>query len=143
MERRDRASLEREQRRIQHEERHRQHREAVETIRAARRMEREAETERIYLEAEDYTRGNWVNAKGRARGISDREILTGREDVFQRYASEEAREYFRHHPRPTAAYFRGQDTRIAYSDPGRARHRARRRAAPTRRWTRRDMRKTV
>jgi hypothetical protein len=130
MERRDRAEAGR-----------RQHRKAVAAGRAARQLEREAETERVYLEAEAYTRGNWVNAKGRARGISDREILTGREEVFQRYASEEAREYFRRHPRPTGAYFRGQDTRIAYSDPGRARRHPRRRAAPARRWTRRDMRK--
>jgi hypothetical protein len=131
MERRDRL-----------EEERRRHREAVETGRAAQQMERDAERERLYLEAEAYTRGNWVNTQGQARGISDREILTGREEVFQRYASEEAREYFRHHPRPTGAYFRGKDTRIAYSDPGRAR-RPRRRTAPSRRVTRRDLRKAV
>jgi hypothetical protein len=91
---------------------------AVETGRAVRRMEREAETERIYVDAEAYTRGNWVNAKGRARSIADREILTGRQDLFQRYASDEAREYFRERPRPTAAYFRGDDTRITYKRPG-------------------------
>jgi prophage tail gpP-like protein len=82
--------------------------------RAARRMEIEAETERIFLEAEAYTRGNWTNLKGTARGITDREILLGRQDVFARYASEEAREYFTRHPRPTAAYFRERDTRMDY-----------------------------
>jgi hypothetical protein len=85
--------------------------------RAAARMDREAEEERIFLEAEAYTRGKWTNLKGSARGISDREILRGREAIFQRYASEEAREFFRYNPRPTAAYFRGKDTSIAYSDP--------------------------
>lgn len=97
------------------------HKEAVAAGRAARRMERESETERLFIEGEAYTRGNWVNVKGRARGIADREILTGREAVFQRYASEEAREFFRSNPRPTASYFRGKDTRILYSDP-QARH---------------------
>jgi len=92
-------------------------REAAAANRAAARMERESETERLFLEGEAYTKGNWVNVKGRARGIADREILTGRESVFQRYASEEAREFFRYNPRPTAAHFRGADARIAYSDP--------------------------
>jgi len=105
MELRDRVEAER-----------RQRREAVASACVARQLEREAEIERIYLQAEAYTRGYWTNARGAARGISDREILTGREEVFQRYASEEAREYFRQHPRLTGAYFRGSDTRIAYSD---------------------------
>lgn len=75
-------------------------------------MEREAETERIFLEAEAYTRGNWTNAAGTRARVSDREILTGRQAVFDRYASEEAREFFLNHPRPTSAYWRGQDTRV-------------------------------
>jgi hypothetical protein len=54
-----------------------------------------------------------VNKKGRALGINPDEILTGREAVFRRYASDEAREYFAVNPRPTAAYFRGKDTRVA------------------------------
>ena len=52
----------------------------------------------------------------RARGISDAEILSGREDVFIRYATPEAKEFFAENPRPTGAYFRGRDTRIVYSD---------------------------
>ena len=79
--------------------------------RAALESERDAERERIYRQAEEATRGNWVNKAGQRAGISDREILSGRQAVFQRYASEEARDYFRDHPRPTAAYFRGKDTR--------------------------------
>jgi hypothetical protein len=105
MERRDQETL-----------RRRQHRQAVVVGRAARRMEREADAERIRLEAEDYTKGYLVTAQGRARGISDEEILTGREEVFIRYATPEAKAYFASHPRPTAAYFRGRDTRIPYSD---------------------------
>lgn len=99
-------------------EQQRRHREAVQAGQAARKMEREAETERLYLQAEEYTRGNWTNAKGSVALVSDREILTGREAVFQRYASEEAKEFFRSNPRPTAAYFRGRDTRYqgAYTE---------------------------
>jgi hypothetical protein len=105
MERRDREQMQR-----------RQHREAVASAQAARRMEREADAERIRLEAEEYTKGYLVTAQGRARGIVDEEILTGREDVFIRYATPEAKAYFADHPRPTAAYFRGRDTRVPYSD---------------------------
>lgn len=75
-------------------ERKRRHREAVVSTRAARGMEHAAERERIYLQAEEYTRGNWTNKAGERAGISDREILTGRQAVFDRYASDEAREFF-------------------------------------------------
>ena len=99
------------ERRDEQTRRSRAHREAVAGNRAARRLEQESETERIYLEAEAYTRGNWTNAAGGRAVVSDREILTGRQAVFDRYASEEAREFFRTTPRPTAGYFRGRDTR--------------------------------
>lgn len=95
------------------EERRRRIRETLSSNRIARRMEREAEEERIYREAEAYTRGNWVNFAGKRIGVSDREILTGRQATFQRYASEEAREYFASQGRPTSAYFRGEDTRMS------------------------------
>lgn len=101
------------ERRDQLTESRRRRREAVSANRVASRMERESETERVYRGAEAYTRGNWVNIAGNRVGISDREILSGRQATFYRYASEEAREYFREHPRPTAAYFRGEDTRMA------------------------------
>jgi hypothetical protein len=101
MERRDRAA-----------EEARRHHEAVLLARAGRRAEREAEYERIKRAAEAATQGYLVNRQGRARGINDHEILTGRQAIFDRYASEEARNYFLDHPRPTAAYFRGQDTRV-------------------------------
>jgi hypothetical protein len=96
---------------------------AIAANRAAARMEREAETERIRTEAEAYTRGYLVTARGRARGIADEEILTGRERVFIKYATPEAKAFFGEQPRPTAAYFRGRDTRLVYSDPGSRRRR--------------------
>ena len=107
-------------------ERRRSHREAVAAAGAARRMEREAEYERIKADAEAATQGYLVTAQGAARGIADAEILTGREDVFIRYATPEAKAYFAEHPRPTAGHFRGRDTRITYSDrPTRRRRRGR------------------
>jgi hypothetical protein len=109
MERRDRAALREREKRREKE----RHREAVASNRGARRMEVEAERERIRVESETATRGYLVNAKGRARGIDPEEILTGREAVFRRYASDEAKDYFAARPRPTAAYFRGRDTRVA------------------------------
>jgi hypothetical protein len=108
MERRDRAENAQRDR----EARRRARREGIAATRAAARMDREAETERIRLDAEAQTRGYMVTAQGRARGISNDELLTGREAVFRRYATDEARDYFTSHPRPTAAYFRGRDTRM-------------------------------
>jgi hypothetical protein len=109
MERRDRAEeRDRDRARV---------RDARAANQAAARQEREAEYERVKLDAEAHTVGYLVNAKGRARGIADREILTGRRDVFDRYASDEAKDYFRTHARPTAGYFRGQDTRAAPRAP--------------------------
>ena len=87
--------------------------EAAQARKLAKRTDQEIETERIRVAAEQATRGNLVNAKGRARGIHPDEVLRGREEVFQRYASDEAREYFAVQHRPTAAYFRGRDTRVA------------------------------
>lgn len=89
----------------------------------SRRIEHGEEEERIFREAEAYTRGNWVNKAGDANGISDREILTGSDATFARYASDEAKAYFADHPRPTPGYFRGEDTRYTprYSPPRRRR----------------------
>ena len=114
-ERRDRAEAKRREKE--------QHREAVRMNRAIRRSEAEVETERIRVASEGATRGYLVNAKGRARGINPDEILTGREAVFRRYASDEAKDYFAVNPRPTTAYFRGRDTRVVEraSEPKRRR----------------------
>lgn len=88
-------------------------REAIENTRAAQRQEREAAVEDVFVRAEAATAGNLVNVKGRARGIDPRRLITGREADFRRYASDEALEYFATHHRPTAASFRGADTRVA------------------------------
>lgn len=130
MERRDREQ----EKRSEREQRHAAHRQAVASTRAAKRQENEAEYERIKLEAERHTNGYLVNARGRARGISDAEILTGREDVFTRYATDEARDYFTTHPRPTASYFRGQDTRVVERarEPRRRRRGVHQRGGPRR-----------
>lgn len=118
-ERRDRRDTARRER----EERARERREAIANQRAIRRTEAEVERERIRVDAERETRGYLVNAKGRRLGINPEEILTGREAVFRRYASDEARDYFAVNPRPTAAYFRGRDTRVVEraSEPKRRR----------------------
>ena len=104
--------LERRDRREAKQREKEQIRQAKAINRANRRTEAEVETERIRVESEAATKGYMVNAKGRARGIHPDEILTGREAVFRRYASDEAKDYFAVHPRPTAAYFRGRDTRV-------------------------------
>jgi len=127
MERRDRAEAERAGRAARRE----QSAQARQQARGAARMEREAEAQRIRLEAEAATQGYLVTPLGRARGIADEEILTGREAVFWRYATDEAKEYFTRNPRPTAAYFRGRDTRATEraTEPGRRRPPGRRRAS--------------
>lgn len=103
-----------------------QRREAVAANRAFAQMEREANAEAIRAQAEAATRGYLVTAEGRARGITDAEILTGREQVFIRYATLEAKNFFAETPRPTGAYLRyGRDTRVKYSDPGSRRRRTR------------------
>jgi hypothetical protein len=87
--------------------------------RRAGRAARQSEGERIKAEAEAYTKGYLVTAEGRARGITDAEILSGRQRVFIRYATPEAKSFFAENPRPTGAYLRrGADTRVVYSDPG-------------------------
>jgi hypothetical protein len=78
----------------------------------SRQLEQAEAVEQSYQDAERETRGNMVNRKGRMRGIDPRTLLTGREDTFRRYASEELTGYYSTHHRPTAAAFRGEDTRV-------------------------------
>jgi hypothetical protein len=66
-------------------------------------LERHDEVERQWLAGEAATRGNMVNARGRALGISERSLFTGSEDQALRYASPELKNYWQDHPRPTAA----------------------------------------
>jgi hypothetical protein len=103
--------------------------------RAAVIAEREAAAQAIRDKAERETVGYLVTAEGAARGITDAEILTGRESVFIRYATREAKNFFAENPRPTSAYLRyGKDTRITYSDrPTRRRRRGLRAYDPLKR----------
>lgn len=77
----------------------------------SRQLEQAEAQEASIVAAEAATAGNLVNKKGRARGINPRTLITGRAEDFERYASDEAKEYYSTHHRPTAASFRGADTR--------------------------------
>lgn len=107
-ERRDRAADRRRATEQRRQERWAKRKEATSAARAARQMEQDAERERVFLQAEEYSRGNWVNRAGARAGITEREILYGPERTFNKYASEEVREYFSTRRRPTRAYFRQQ-----------------------------------
>lgn len=80
--------------------------------RAEQRGDRELTVESEFVRAEEVTRGNLLNKKGVAAGINPRRLFTGREAEARRYASDELLEYWQTHHRPTAASFRGQDTRV-------------------------------
>lgn len=79
---------------------------------ANRRYERASEVERIYLAAEAQTRGNMLNRRGREAGINERTLFRGPESRVRKYGSEELLNFFDEIPRPTEAYFRGEDTRL-------------------------------
>jgi hypothetical protein len=81
--------------------------------RYSRQLEQADAAEASYVAAENATRGNMLNRKGRARDINPRALITSREENFRRYASDELMEYYATHHRPTAASFRGADTRVA------------------------------
>lgn len=98
-------------------------REARAARRAAEVMEREAIMESAWLQAEEATKGNMLNKRGRAAGISDRSLFRGPEARARKYASEELLEHWQTHPRPTGAMFAGKNTRVyeQYAAPGRTR----------------------
>jgi len=93
----------------------------------SRRIERAEEVDRLWLAAEDATRGNMLNAAGRRADIDERSLFTGPESRARRYASEELLNHWQSHPRPTAAYFAGKDTTLGPQYTA-----ARRRAMPVR-----------
>jgi hypothetical protein len=78
----------------------------------ARRAERQEELERSWLDAERATKGNMLNRRGREAGINERSLFRGPEARARKYASEELLNYWEDNPRPTEAYFRGEDTRL-------------------------------
>jgi hypothetical protein len=80
--------------------------------RYSRQLEQAEAVEQSYVDAEAATNGYMLNRKGMARGINERTLITAREETFRRYASDELLEYYSTHHRPTAASFRGEDTRV-------------------------------
>lgn len=89
-----------------------------------RKMAHAEEIDRAWLEAEHATNGNMVNARGRARGITDRELFTADERTARRYASDELLGHWQTHHRPTAAFMQGKDTRLGalYTAPRRKKY---------------------
>lgn len=117
-ERRDRADVDRARRRS-----------AAAGRKAERRLAHAEEIDRVWLQAEAATKGNFVNKRGEAAGISDRYLMTAPERDVRRYASDELKEFFRDNNRPTMAHMRGGDTRLGtlYEAP-RPRYRVRQRS---------------
>jgi hypothetical protein len=117
LDRRDRADKARHERRQEHQQRV-----------FAKRVAKQEEVDRIYDDAEAATHGHNLNAAGRAKyeagELDDRQLFTGPESLVHRYGSDELKNYFIEHPRPTGAHFRGSDTRLGYAPaPRRARRR--------------------
>ena len=77
----------------------------------SRQLEEADAVESSYVDAERMTRGNMVNRKGRSRDINPRALIRGDSATFDRYASDELKEYYSTHHRPTARSFQGHDTR--------------------------------
>ena len=80
----------------------------------ARRMDRAEAVEREWRQAEAATKGVMLNRRGKEAGVNERSLFTGLEARARAYASEELLTYWETNPRPTAAYFQGQDTRMGY-----------------------------
>ncbi|HMD25235.1 MAG TPA: hypothetical protein VKH61_14135 [Streptosporangiaceae bacterium] len=78
----------------------------------SRATERGETVEHHYVTAERETRGSMVNRKGQAAGVDPRSLFTGSEERARRYASDELLEHWQTTGRPTAAMFRGEDTRV-------------------------------
>ncbi len=77
----------------------------------SRQLEQAEAREASYVAAENATRGNMVNRKGRARDVNPRTLIYASEATFERYASDELKEFYSTHHRPTARSFQGADTR--------------------------------
>jgi hypothetical protein len=91
-----------------------QRREDAERAREARKANRatRADEYRAYLEnqwttAEEATRGNMLNKRGRARGMDPRALWTAGTRERERYASDELREWFARNPVVTQREFHG------------------------------------
>jgi hypothetical protein len=79
--------------------------------RYSRQLSQADDREASYVAAEEHTRGNMVNRKGRSRDVNPRTLIYARESDFERYASDELKEFYSTRHRPTARSFQGADTR--------------------------------
>lgn len=84
-------------RELERRERARSEKEARASARAGRADEYRSWLENEWVQAEEATRGNLVNKRGRARDIDPRAFWTSAR-LRDRYASDEARAYFDRHP---------------------------------------------
>ena len=80
-------------------------------VKYSRQLEQADTREASYVAAEEATRGNMVNNKGRSRDINPRTLIYAPEATFDRYASDELKEWYSTRHRPTARSFQGADTR--------------------------------
>jgi hypothetical protein len=78
----------------------------------ARKFERLEAIDTAWQAAERETKGNMLNRRGLAAGISERSLFTGTEARARRYASEELLAHWQVNPRPTERMFQGGDTRV-------------------------------
>ena len=69
-----------------------------------------------YIAAETATNGALLNADGRARGIDPMRLFTGNHAYAYRYASEELRDWWAHHPRMTFPEYERQTYEAAPDD---------------------------
>jgi hypothetical protein len=110
MERRDQADIRRQEKR-----------DAYKARVLGKRLERAEAVDFAWLQAEQATKGNMLNRAGKAAWSDERSLFTGPESRARRYASEELLNHWQDHPRPTAAFFAGEDTRLGaqYTAPRR------------------------
>lgn len=66
--------------------------------------------ENEWIQADEATRGNMLNKRGRARGVDPRSLWTANDRTKQAYASEELRAYWNAHPVLSSAEFGRQES---------------------------------
>jgi len=101
------------QRRDIRQERHERAEERRRERWSAKRDFRALERERLFVQAEDATKGYMLNRRGIEAGVDPKSLFTGPESRARKYASWELLQHWETSPRPTEAYFQGQQTRVA------------------------------
>jgi hypothetical protein len=77
----------------------------------SRKFERYEHVEREIAAAEHATNGYMVNKAGQARGVTEWQLMTGRERDADKYSTDELKAYWERHPRPTARNLSADPTR--------------------------------